>query len=220
MSTLLPLTPDELLTTTRSVRRRLDLTRPVDPVLIEECLTVAQQAPTGSNAQDWHFIVVTDPDRRAALAEVYRRGVAVYTDAPFAATNLVFDDPARTAQQARVMSSIQYLAERLDQVPVLVFPCVIAPGGRLDDQPAVMQTSWWSTIAQASWSFMLAARARGLGTVWTTLHLCFEIDAAEILGVPDHVNQAGMIPVAHTQPGPFSPARRQPLDTMLHWQTW
>ena len=169
----LPLTPDELLTTTRSARRRLDLARPVERSVVEDCLRIAQQAPTGSNAQDWHFVIVTDPERKAALAHVYRRGVEVYAGAPFAASNLVFDDPERTARQDRVMSSIQYLAERLHEVPGLVVPCVIAPGGRLESQPPVMQTSWWSTVAQASWSFMLAARARarGLGTVWTTLHL-------------------------------------------------
>lgn len=217
----LPLSPDELLTTTRSVRRKLDFDRPVERSTVEECLRIAQQAPTGSNAQDWHFVVVTDPDRRAALADVYRRGVEVYAGAPFAASNLVFDDAERTARQSRVMSSIQYLADNLHRVPVLVVPCVIAPGGRLESQPPVMQTSWWSTVAQASWSFMLAARARGLGTVWTTLHLCFEDEAQKLLELPAHVNQAGMIPVAHLRPDTvLKPAVRNPLETAVHWETW
>src|SRR5262245_21954517 len=166
MSKRLTLTPDELLTTTRAVRKRLDFTRPVERTVIEECLTIAQQAPTGSNLQNWHFLVVTDPAKRRALADVYRKGLAVYVDLPIAASNLTFDDPQRTAQQARVMASIQYLGEHMHEAPVLVVACIIPPGGRLESQPAVLQSSWWSSIAQAGWNFMLAARSRGLGTTW------------------------------------------------------
>jgi len=221
MSEHLSLRPDEVLTTTRAVRKRLDFTRPVERAVLEECLTVAQQAPTGSNLQNWHFVVVTDPTQRQALADVYRKGLAIYATSPIAATNLPFDDPARTAQQARVMASIQYLGGHMHEVPVLVVACILAPGGRLESQPAVFQSSWWSSIAQAGWSFMLAARARGLGTTWTTLHLLFEEEAAQILGIPyAEVNQAGMIAVAYTRGPRFRPAWRAPLNTMVHWGTW
>jgi nitroreductase len=221
MSEHLTLTPDELLTTTRAVRKRLDFTRPVPRTVLEECLTIAQQAPTGSNLQNWHFVVVTDPVTRRALADVYRKGVAIYVTLPIAAGNLTFDDPQRNAQQARVMASVEYLAEHMHEAPVLVVPCIRPPDDRCEGQPPVLQSSWWSSIAQAGWSFMLAARARGLGSTWTTLHLLFEEEAAQILGLPyAEVNQAGLIPVAYTHGTRFSPARRAPLDTMVHWETW
>jgi nitroreductase len=218
---LLDLTPDELLSTTRAVRRRLDLTRPVEREVIEECLRLAQQAPTAGYSQNWHFVVVTDPATRRALADVYRKGVAIYVTLPIAAGNLTFDDPQRNAQQARVMASVEYLAEHMHEAPVLVVPCIRPPDGRCEGQPPVLQSSWWSSIAQAGWSFMLAARARGLGTTWTTLHLLFEAEAAQILGLPyAEVNQAGLIPVAYTRGTRFRPAQRAPLDTMVHWEMW
>jgi nitroreductase len=221
MSEHLTLTPDELLTTTRAVRKRLDFTRPVERTVLEECLTVAQQAPTGSNIQNWHFVVVTDPAKRRALADVYRKGWAVYVPLPIAAGNLTFDDPTRNAQQARVMASAQYLADHMHEAPVLVVPCVCPPDGRCESQPVALQITWWSSIAQAGWSFMLAARARGLGTTWTTLHLLFEEEAAQILGLPyAEVNQAGLIPVAYARGTRFSPAQRAALDTVVHWDTW
>src|SRR5882724_10387900 len=159
--------------------------------------------------------------KRQALADVYRKGLAIYVTLPLAATNLTFDDPQRNAQQARIMASIQYLGEPMHEAPVLVVPCILPPDGRCEHQPAALQAVWWSSIAQAGWSFMLAARARDLGTTWTTLHLLFEEEAAQILGVPyAGVNQAGIIPVAYTQGRRFSPARRAPLDTMVHWETW
>src|SRR5690348_1019080 len=143
MSKHLTLTPDELLTTTRAVRKRLDFTRPVERAVLEECLTIAQQAPTASNLQNWHFIVVTDPAKRQALADVYRKGWAVYL--PLAG-NITFDDPTRNAQQARVMASAQYLADHLHEAPVLVVPCVRPPDGRCERQPVAFQAAWWSSI--------------------------------------------------------------------------
>jgi len=211
MSEHLTLTPDTLLTTTRAVRKRLDFPRPVARAVLEECLTIAQQAPTRSNLQNWYFVVVTDPTQRKALADVYRKGLAIYVPLPLAATNLVFDDPRRNAQQARIMASIQYLGEHMHEAPVLVVPRILPPDGRCEHQPAALQAVWWSSIAQAGWSFMLAARARGLGTTWTTLHLLFEEEAAQILNLPYvEVNQAGLIPVAYTRGARFSTRRGAP----------
>ena len=220
MSEHLTLTPDELLTTTRAVRKRLDFTRPVERAVLEECLTIAQQAPTGSNLQNWHFVVVTDPAKRRALADVYRKGWAIYLPLPCPG-NLTFDDPRATPSRRGSWRRRQYLADHMHEAPVLVVPCILPPDGRCESQPVALQAAWWSSIAQAGWSFMLAARARGLGTTWTTLHLLFEEEAAQILGLPyTEVNQAGLIPVAYTQGTRFSPAQRAPLDTMVHWETW
>lgn len=221
MTEHLKLTPDELLTSTRAVRKRLDFTRPVERSVLEECLTIAQQAPTGSNLQNWHFIVVTDAAKRRGLAELYRKGWAIYVTLATAAGNLALNNPQRNAQQARIMASAQYLADHMHEAPVLVVPCIRVPEGRCETQPIVKQASMWGSIAQAGWSFMLAARARGLGTTWTTLHLLFEEEAAQILGVPyAEVNQAALIPVAYTRGTRFSPAQRAPLDTMVHWEAW
>lgn len=215
---ILPLTPDELLTTTRAVRKRLDFSRPVEREVIEECLTIAQQAPSGSNAQNWHFVVVTDPGKRAAIGELYRRGRDLYYSGAGGMRRPTFDDPERGAIDARVRSSSAYLAERMGDAPVLVIPCI---AGRTDDQPIVTQASRWWSIVPASWSFMLAARARGLGTVSTTLHLFFEKEAAEVLGIPfAEVMQAGLIPVAYTRGTDFKPASRDPLDRVTHWDEW
>ena len=212
------LTTDQLLTTTRSVRKRLDLTKPVEREVIEECLAIAQQAPAQSNAQNWHFIVVTDAEKRAAIAELYRKAWDIYVTLPLAAPNLTFDNPVHNAAQIRVTESAQYLVDHLHEVPVLVIPCI---AGRTNDEPTVIQSAQWGTIAPATWSFMLAARARGLGTCYTSLHIFFEEDAAKILGIAyDEIMQCSLIPVAYTIGSDFKTAQREPLANILHWDTW
>jgi nitroreductase len=207
----LELTPDEVLSTTRAVRRRLDLTRPVEREVLEACLRVAQQAPTASFAQNWHFVVVTDAGRRAALGELWRPVAGAYLERRGAAAAA---DPVL----ARLGDGVRYLAAHIHEVPVHVVPCV---EGRTDGRPAMAQASRWASIIPAAWSFMLAARARGLGTVWTTFHLRHEREAAEILGIPfDQVMQAALIPVAYTVGTDFKPAPRRPLDTLVHWDHW
>ena len=218
-SPTLPLTPDELLRTTRAVRKRLNLSRPVERAVIEDCLRLAQQAPTGSNAQGWHFVVVTDPEKRQALAELYRRAWAVYETLPVAAGNLRFDDPARDATQMRVMDSARYLAEHLHEVPVHVIPCITPRPDRLSAH--VWQASIYGGIIPAAWSFMLAARARGLGSSWTTLHLMHEEEAAALLGIPfAEMAQVALIPLAYTTGTDFRPASRASLEGMVHWDGW
>jgi nitroreductase len=208
---MLELTPDELLSTTRSVRRRLDLTRPVEREVLEECLRLAQQAPTSSYAQNWHFVVVTDADERAALGELWRGVAGPYLQRRDAAA-------AADPRIARISDAVRHLAAHIHEVPVHVIPCV---EGRTDGTPAAAQASRWASIIPAAWSFMLAARARGLGTVWTTFHLRHERRAAEILGVPfDQVMQAALIPVAYTVGTDFKPGARRALDTMVHWDRW
>jgi nitroreductase len=207
------LTPDELLSTTRAVRRRLDLTRPVEREVIEECLRLAQQAPTAGYREDWHFVVVTEAETRAALGDLWRRGAQRYlARRPHAALGLV------VPSKRRLLGSVRHLMQHIGEVPVHVIPCV---EGRTDGKPAAAQASRWGTIAPAAWSFMLAARARGLGTVWTTFHLAYEEEAAKLLGLPyEEVMQAALIPVAYTVGTEFRPARRRPLESMVHWERW
>ncbi len=213
---LLELTPDEVLKTTRSVRKRLDFSRPVESEVLQECLEIAQQAPTGGNSQGWHFVVVTDAEKRQALGDIYRRGWAVYRGSRVGTPR--FDDSPRGRTLRRVVDSSEYLAEHIHEAPALVIPCV---RGRLEGKTSVEQAGTWGSIIPAAWSFMLAARARGLGTTWTTVHLFFEQDAAEALGIPyAKFTQAALIPVAYTKGTNFSPASREALDTVVHWNQW
>jgi len=212
---ILDLSPDELLSTTRCVRRRLDLERPVEREVLEECLRLAQQAPTAGYQEDWHFVVVTDPEKRAALAELWRAGGRRYLGSDDPATLRDVDLPP---DRKRLVESVVHLYEHLHEVPVHVIPCI---EGRTDGKSALSQAGRWSTVAPATWSFMLAARSRGLGSCWTSFHLFHEREAAEIIGVPyDEVMQTALVPVAYAIGTDFRPARRKPLDTMVHWDGW
>lgn len=214
---VLPLTPDELLTTTRTVRKRLDLTRPVPLDLVRECVTVALQAPSGSNRQHWEWIVVTDAERRAAIGEFYRRAWEAYAASPAFAGAQGGDDPARGEVQRRIGDSGWHLGRHLGEVPVLVLPCLHVGAGGL---PAGNQAGVWGSLLPAAWSYCLAARARGLGTAWTTLHLEYEREVAELLGLPPGVAQGALIPTAYYTGDTFRPAAREPLDDVLHLNGW
>ncbi|MFC5745925.1 nitroreductase family protein [Actinomadura rugatobispora] len=215
--TTLPLGPDELLTTTRAVRKRLDLTRPVPMELVRECLEIALQAPSGSNRQDWEWIVVTDPEARATIGEYYRRSFEVYAASKASADVLYKDDPARAQVQRRVGDSAGYLAERMGEVPVLLIPCLRVEGGKT---PEGNQAGLWASLLPAVWNYCLAARARGLGTAWTSLHLVYEREIAELLGLPSDVRQGALIPTAYFTGETFKPAPRVPLDEVLHVDRW
>lgn len=202
-------TCDELLATTRAVRRRLDLTRPVPRDVIEACLELAVQAPTGSNSQTWRWLVVDDAAKRQALADLYRRGGEAYLTAA---------GETATGQTARVFRSALYLMEHLHEVPVHVIPCL---AGRPRDGASVTQLGgYFASIYPAVWSFQLALRARGLGSCLTTLHLGFENEAAEILGIPDDVVQTALLPVAYTLGTDFKRAARPPVGDITHWNSW
>ncbi len=207
---------DHLLTTTRSVRKRLDPKRPVESDVLRRCLEIALQAPTGSNAQGWHFVVVTDADKRNALAELYRNAFAMYRNFNADAPQLKEGDPRRE-QTLRIVDSASYLAEHLHEMPVHVVPCI---EGRVESAGVLAQASVYGSILPAVWSLMLALRARGLGSAWTSLHLMFEQDAARILGVPETVTQVALLPVAYFTGTDFKPARRLPLETAVSWNTW
>jgi nitroreductase len=210
------LTPDELLTTTRTVRKRLDLTRPVPVELVRECLEIALQAPSGSNRQGWEWIVVTDEEQRRAIGELYRRAVEGYLGSSGSAAKLFSDDPQRAEVQQRVGSSVAWLGEHMGDVPVLLLPCIHVGRGLGDGN----QAGLWGSLLPAVWSYMLAARARGLGTAWTTLHLTYENEVASILGLPDDVRQSALVPTAYFTGETFKPAPRAPLDDVLHIDRW
>lgn len=207
------LTPDELLTTTRAVRKRLDFDRPVPRALIEECIAIAMQAPTASNSQPWEFVVVEDPQLKAGVAEWYLKSYDAYADARYAANGGELDP-----QTERMASSARYLADRMHEVPAMVIPCV---HGRLEERSVDGQAAGWGSIVQAGWSFCLAARARGLGTCWTTLHLTYEREVADLLGI-DHaaVTQSCLLPVGFFTGDTFKPAPRDDIAERIHWDRW
>jgi nitroreductase len=207
---------DKLLTTTRSVRKRLDLTRDVEPQVIQDCIDIAMQAPTGTNAQNWAFVVITDPAKKKFIADAYRNGGEMMAGSGYPPP-LEPGDP-REHVMPKVMESAGYLGEILEQVPVFVIACV---RGRVDSVPMVIaQASTYGSILPAAWSFMLALRSRGLGTAWTTIHLFQEQAISELLGIPDDWTQTVLFPVAYYTGDDFKPAHRLPSDTMTHWDSW
>ena len=200
---------DELLSTTRAVRKRLDLTRPVSRDVILECIRLAMQAPTASNTQDWRWVVITDADKRAAIADIYRSIGAQYL--AYAA------ESASDPQTRRVYASAMSLTDTLAQVPVHVIPCL---DQRIDDAELGVAAAAWASIIPAGWSFLLALRSRGLGSVWTTMHLFKEKEVAELLGIPPTVTQAALFPVAYTIGTDFRPAARPPAESITYWDSW
>jgi len=210
-------TVDELLTTTRAVRKRLDLDKPVPREVIEECLELAIQAPTGGNQQGWRWLIVTDSDKKKKLAEWYRdawnmayaqRGEDAFANAR----------PEIADQNRRVYGSADYLAQNLERVPVHVIPCIL--GALPEGTPAWMAASFLGSIIPAVWSFQLALRSRGLGSSYTTLHLAHQAEAAELLGIPPTVTQVALIPVAYTKGSTFRPAQRRPAREITYWDSW
>ncbi len=215
----LDLAPDDLLSTTRAVRKRLDLSTPVPDELVRECVELAMQSPSGSNNMTMQFVVVRDELKRAALGEIYRQCFGMYQtmDGVYVGS-IKKPTEAEQAQQDRVTDSAVYLADHMGEAPVLVIPCI---AGRTDNMPAIVTGSMMANIMPAMWSFMLAARARGLGTCWTTVHLMMEQQAAEVLGMPhDTVQQICMSPLAFTKGTDFKPAMRPPADSIIHWDQW
>lgn len=213
----LNLSADEVLTTTRSVRKRLDFDRPVGREIVEECLDLALQAPSGSNRQTWHWMFITDPAKKQALADIYAKNFALYASAP--APEYAAGD-SRGERMGSVRNSAQYLADNFHRTPILMIPCI---EGRFDNLPVAAQAGGWGSLLPAVWSFMLALRERGMGSAWTTIHLMNdgEKQAAELLGIPfEKVTQGGLFPIAYTQGTDFKLAQRLPVSDVSHWEAW
>ncbi|MEQ8662494.1 MAG: nitroreductase family protein [Gammaproteobacteria bacterium] len=216
---------DHVLKTTRSVRMRLDLARAVPREIFEEALAIALQAPTGANTQTWRFVVVTAADLRAAIAECYRKGAAHYVagETPLSrtgvsATREFAPDDMRSEQRDGVLKSAGFLMEHLHEVPMFVIPCIES---RFEhDADVFTQASMWGSILPATWSLMLALRARRIASAWTTLHLLYEREVAALLGIPDDVTQAALLPVAWLTGGDLKPAKRLPLASVTYWNRW
>ena len=207
---------DYILETTHSVRRRLDLTRPVDRDTVRRCLDIAIHAPSGANCQLWKWLVVTDPDKKARIGEHYQRAWDEYIiNAVFSAPG---EDPRATMQ--RSVSSAGYLAQHLGEVPMMIFPCIHGREVREKDENPEANAILYGSIIPAAWSLMLALRARGIGSAWTTLHLSFEKACHEILGIPDDVTTAALLPVAYFTGETFHITKRTPASELTYWESW
>jgi nitroreductase len=216
MTELLPLSSDELLSTTRAVRKRLDFDRPVPESVVRECVELAFQAPTGSNRQGWHFVLVSDPAKKQALEDMYGRAFDPYVNAQGPS---YADGDTRKERGDAVRTSAVYLRENLHRAPWLVIP--VMEGRPPADGQAFVQASMWGSLLPAFWSFMLAARARGLGTAWTTLHLPFEQEAADLLGIDaTRYVQGGLTPLAYTIGTDFKVAPRLDSSKLIHVNSW
>lgn len=215
----LELSADEVLATTRSVRRRLDLEREVGQEVLKECLHLALQAPTGSLRQDWHFVVSNDREQCRSVGQIYSEvWHGLISEQYLRDTADGEADPDSRADWLNMMGSARYLADHFPEVPAIFVPCI---DGRLDGAPAMQQAVKWGSIIQGAWSFMLAARNRGLGSCWTTVHLKREEEVAEILGIPyETVQQVALIPVAYTKGTEFKPGNRKPFEQFVHLNGW
>jgi nitroreductase len=208
---------DHALTTTRTVRKRLDLTRPVDSQIIRQCIEIATFAPSGSNRQGWHFVVIDDPEVKRQIGAIYKRSFDLYlasqrgslAKAPAA-------DPART-QLEKVLDSATYLSEHMGEVPALILVCA---DGRTENAGPMAQAAFYGSVLPAAWSLMIALNARGIGSAWTTLHLRYESEAAAVLGIPDTVTQAVLIPIGYLKDGPSGKAARKPAADRTYWNRW
>ncbi len=204
-----PLTTDELLSTTRAVRRRLDVGRPVELSIVDECLRLAQQAPTGGNAQNWRWLVITEPERRRRIAEIYRRAGRPAFEAALARQT----DPAAQRAYADAIG----LADLMAEIPILVVPCALH---RPLEWSSHRYAAFYGSILPAIWSFQLALRSRGLGSTFTTAHLRAESEMADLLGIPDGVSQIALVPVAYTIGTDFKPASRKPVAEVTYHDRW
>jgi len=203
---------DLLLSTTRSVRKRLDFDRPVEREILLECLRLAVQAPTASNRQVWRWVIVTEPDLKLKIADYYREAAL-----PYLRESQANAAAGESAQDERVFESALYLAENLEKAPAFVIPCIEEDLGGMDGRAAIAPLG---SIVQAGWSFQLALRARGLGSTWTTLHLRRAKETAELLGIPAGITQVSLIPVAYSKGLDFKPAKRPPVEEITHWDGW
>ena len=221
----LDLSNDELLSTTRAVRKRLDFDRAVEESVLMECLDLAVQAPSGSNAQGWQFVLVTDEEKKARIGELYGQVFSLYREMPMAIHHLHGDsgDNSLKSSQQRSTDSAEYLAENMGRVPAMLIPCITGrtDGPAVGDMGLLGQASQFGSIIPAAWSFMLAARARGLGTAWTTLHLMHEKEVAELLGIPyDEIMQIALIAIGYTKGTEFKKAYRPPVEAVTHINSW
>lgn len=207
---------DEALTTTRAVRKRLDLAHPVPDDIIAQCIEIATHAPSGSNRQGWHFVVITDEEKRRQIGAHYKRSFDAYYESQMAALDHAPDSPERV-QLAKVLDSARYIGDHMGDAPALILACA---DGRVENAGAMAQAAFYGSIIPAAWSLILALNARGIGTAWTTLHLRYADEVAALLGLPANVTQVMLTPVGYLKDGPSKRGPRKPARERTYWNAW
>jgi nitroreductase len=203
---------DELLTTTRAVRRKLDLERPVELEVVMECLRIAVQAPTAGTTQNWRWLVVQDQATRTAIGSLFREVGNAYLRRKVEVAGAQADNPAFN----RALASAQRLVDVIERIPVFIIPCMLGRPEGGNDELAV----FYGGIFPAIWNLQLALRSRGLGTTLTSYHLEREAEAAAILGIPDDVTQVALLPIAYSTTDTFRPGPRQPVESLTYVDRW
>lgn len=215
---------ETVLTTTRAVRRRLDFDRPVDEDVVLDCLRIAVQAPTGGNAQDWRFVLIGDPEVKRRIADVYHDCFEEYVARPLAGAGYAAPEVRgrldTSPAAARMLEGARYLAENIGRAPWLLLACATRPDPSVDPTASGTVSAVYGSIYPAVWSFCLALRSRGLGSIITTLHVNEAARVAEILGIPDEATQCCLLPVAYTLGLNFKPAPRRPLEEVVFRDGW
>ena len=191
---------DEVLSTARSVRRKLDFGRPVEREVLLECIEVAVQAPTGAMGENWRFIVVETPDVKAEIATLYRDVLN-----EIVATRGIPMKPTLAAH-----------AERMHEMPAMIFVCMEGE----PDANFSSHVGYYGSILPAAWSLMLALRARNIGTTWTTLLSARQEAVGNILGLPDNWRQVVMLPVGYTKDAVLRRADRVPAHEITFFNGW
>jgi len=202
---------DHVLSTTRSVRRRLDFGRAVPAAVLEQCIAVATQAPTGLFRESWRFVVVRDPARKADLAALYRSAFDELVEMRVAAARETGQDVPEPRPTYRM------LADRLQDFPALILVC---SEGRPEPAEAGVQLAFYGSVLPAAWSLMLALRARGIGSTWTTLLARRERAVAAALGMPDDATLTVMLPVGYLKGAVLRPAPRRAPHEVTYWDAW
>jgi nitroreductase len=192
---------DALLSTTRSVRRRLDFDRPIDPPLLYQCIDLATQAPMGIGGESWRFLVVTEPERKRAIAELYQDVIEGF----------------EAAGRLRIKDTQRALMARLPDMPALIFVYINAPAPGAD---VAAQVGFYGSILPVAWSLMLALRSRGLGTTWTSLLASRQAELASLLATPPDSTLTVMFPVAHMKGAVLKATPRQPAREVTFWNAW
>jgi nitroreductase len=201
---------DRLLTTTKQVRKRLDLSRSVPHNELLECIGLADHAPMGGNLERNRWMIIDDDAKKSAIA-VYFEAVG----RPYLAANAELRGDDRSQ---RVIGSATYLVDHLAEVPALVLSM------RLDrpplDQSQGQAAAYYGSVLPGVWSFQLAARARGIGSAWTTFHLEHEAEVAELLGIPPTVTQVCLLAVGYYTGDTFAAAPRRPASEVTYLNEW
>jgi nitroreductase len=197
----------EAMQTQRAIRRLKP--DPVDDEVILRCLELACKAPTGSNAQNWHWIVVRDPEVKAKLARSYRQAWRIYGG--LGRMRAGGDEKMR-----KVIDAVQWQVDHFEEIPVLVVACLRGIAPRVVAMSPIGASSHYGSIYPAIQNFLLACRAEGLGAALTTLPLWSMTMARTALGLPFDVQPCAVIPVGWPK-GKYGPTTRKPVEKVVHY---